>query len=285
MHHHAPHRGQHTVDPRRAPHRSSAGAGHHHARGVIDRRSGVGQPRDEQRELLDTGLPGPARPDTPAQEQRDRVRVCLRRGLGRVAAEPQMPQILVGDTNHLQVLVQHRPIPLPGRQTHREYSHGLSLSGRQSLTTTSHEHHTPGETPNNQPNHADRATSRNRSGNPGEGLRIGELCGLHLIDLHLRENAACGQCRTPHVHICHRPNNPNGAEAKTKHPWRIEDGIVTGGLIKRVSPAVIHTYFDYITTEYPRGTTDHGMLLVQLHGTGGAAAGAGGGAPDAGTCG
>ena len=36
--------------------------------------------------------------------------------------------------------------------------------------------------------------------------------------------------------------------------------------IKRVSPAMIHTYFDYITTEYPRGGTDHGMLLVQLHG-------------------
>jgi hypothetical protein len=69
------------------------------------------------------------------------------------------------------------------------------------------------------------------------GLRIGELCGLHLIDLHLREGAACGQCRTPHVHVCHRPNNPNGAEAKTKHPWRIEDGIVTGGLVKRVSLA------------------------------------------------
>lgn len=25
------------------------------------------------------------------------------------------------------------------------------------------------------------------------GLRIGELCGLHLVDLHLREGAACGQ--------------------------------------------------------------------------------------------
>jgi integrase len=98
------------------------------------------------------------------------------------------------------------------------------------------------------------------------GLRIGELCGLHLIDLHLREGATCGQCRTPHVHVCHRPNNPNGAEAKTKQPWRIEDGTATGGLIKRASPAMIHAYFDYITTEYPRGSTDHGMLLVQLHG-------------------
>jgi len=98
------------------------------------------------------------------------------------------------------------------------------------------------------------------------GLRIGELCGLHLVDLHLRENAACGQCRAPHVHVCHRPGNPNRAEAKTKYPWRIEDGTVVGGLIKRVSPAMVHTYFDYVTTEYPHGV-GHGMLLVQLHGS------------------
>jgi integrase len=98
------------------------------------------------------------------------------------------------------------------------------------------------------------------------GLRIGELCGLHLVDLHLRENAACGQCRCPHVHVCHRPGNPNRAEAKTKHPWRVEAGTVTGGLIKRVSPAMVHTYFEYLTTEYPRGTAGHGMLLVGLHG-------------------
>lgn len=98
------------------------------------------------------------------------------------------------------------------------------------------------------------------------GLRIGELCGLHLADLHLREDAACGQCRAPHVHVCHRPGNPNRAEAKTKHPWRIEDGTVTGGLIKRVSPAMVHTYFDYVTTEHRSVAAGHGMLLVQLHG-------------------
>ncbi|MDT3444006.1 tyrosine-type recombinase/integrase [Pseudofrankia sp. BMG5.37] len=100
------------------------------------------------------------------------------------------------------------------------------------------------------------------------GLRIGELCGLHLVDLHLRENAACGECRSPHVHVCHRPGNPNRAEAKTKHPWRIDDGTVVGGLLKRVSPAMVHTYFDYLTGEYPRGQAGHGMLLVQLHGAG-----------------
>jgi len=83
------------------------------------------------------------------------------------------------------------------------------------------------------------------------GLRIGELCGLHLVDLHLRENAACGQCRSPHLHVCHRLGNPNRARAKTKHPWRVEGATVTGGLIKRVSPAMVHTYFDYVTGEYP----------------------------------
>ncbi|WP_329374605.1 hypothetical protein OG896_32075 [Streptomyces sp. NBC_00669] len=99
------------------------------------------------------------------------------------------------------------------------------------------------------------------------GLRIGELCGLHLVDLHLRENTACGECRAPHVHLCHRPGNPNRAETKTKLPWRIDGGTVTGGLIKQVSPAVVHTYFDYLTCgEYPRETAGHGMLLVQLHG-------------------
>jgi integrase len=97
------------------------------------------------------------------------------------------------------------------------------------------------------------------------GLRIGELCGLHLVDLHLRQDAACGECRHPHLHVCHRPGNPNGAEAKTKHPWRAEQGTITGGLVKRVSPAMVHAYFDYMTGEYPR-ESGHGMLLVQLHG-------------------
>jgi integrase len=99
------------------------------------------------------------------------------------------------------------------------------------------------------------------------GMRIGELCGLHMVDLHLREGAGCGECRSPHVHVCDRPGNLNEARAKTKHPWAVEDGILRGGLIKRVSPAMVHAYFDYVTTEYPRAA-GHGMLLVQLHGDG-----------------
>ena len=38
-----------------------------------------------------------------------------------------------------------------------------------------------------------------------------------------------------------------------------------GGLIRRASPAMIHSYFEYVTTEYPSGV-EHGMLLVQLDG-------------------
>ena len=40
---------------------------------------------------------------------------------------------------------------------------------------------------------------------------------------------------------------------------------MTGGLVKRVSPAMIHTYFDDVTSEYPK-ESEHGMLLVQLAG-------------------
>jgi integrase len=100
------------------------------------------------------------------------------------------------------------------------------------------------------------------------GFRIGELCGLHLADLHLRDGAGCGECRAPHVHVCHRVDNANRAAAKTKHEWTVEDGTVGGGLIRRASPAMIHSYFEYMTTEYPRHEASHGMLLVQLSGAG-----------------
>ena len=43
-----------------------------------------------------------------------------------------------------------------------------------------------------------------------------------------------------------------------------DGGTVTGGLVKRVSPAMVHAYFDYMTSEYPRDRAGHGMLLVQL---------------------
>lgn len=100
------------------------------------------------------------------------------------------------------------------------------------------------------------------------GFRVGELCGLHLADLHLREDAGCGECRAAHVHVCHRAANPNRAAAKTKPGWSVEGGVVCGGLIKRVSPAMVHAYFEYLASEYPRPDPGHGMLLVQLSGAG-----------------
>jgi integrase len=98
------------------------------------------------------------------------------------------------------------------------------------------------------------------------GFRIGELCGLHLGDLHLRSDGLCGDSRTAHVHVCHRWNNINGAAAKSKYVWSVQEGLVSGGLVKRVSPAMVHTYFEYMTTEYPAEAA-HGMLLVQLSGS------------------
>lgn len=99
-------------------------------------------------------------------------------------------------------------------------------------------------------------------------MRIGALTGLYLVDLHLREKAQCGECKSPHVHVCHRWGNPNGAAAKIKPDWRVVDGVVTGGEIYRASPAMISSYFAYMTTEYAGVAGEHGMLLIQLAGPG-----------------
>ncbi|QNT91880.1 transposase A [Streptomyces griseofuscus] len=96
-------------------------------------------------------------------------------------------------------------------------------------------------------------------------MRIGGLTGLHLVDLHLRRDAACGECRDPHVHVCHRAGNQNRAAAKIKPDWRMVDGVITGGEIYRVSPAMISRYFTYMTTEYSVAA-GHGILLIQLNG-------------------
>lgn len=97
-------------------------------------------------------------------------------------------------------------------------------------------------------------------------LRIGGLTGLHLMDLHLRENAACADHPSPHVHVCFRPGNANGAVAKIKPEWRVVDGVVCGGELYRASPAMISSYFAYMTTEYSAHAAGHGMLLIQLAG-------------------
>ncbi|MEU4506930.1 tyrosine-type recombinase/integrase [Streptomyces sp. NPDC024089] len=99
-------------------------------------------------------------------------------------------------------------------------------------------------------------------------LRIGRLTGLHLVDLHLREDASCSDCKSPHLHVCHRWGNPNGSAAKIKPDWALVDGVVTKGEIYRASPAMVSSYFKYMTTEYSKYASGrgHGMLLIQLAG-------------------
>ncbi|MFD6333623.1 hypothetical protein ACFWGI_29130 [Streptomyces niveus] len=48
------------------------------------------------------------------------------------------------------------------------------------------------------------------------GFRTGEMHGLHLCDLHLRDGAACRECRGPHAHVCHRDGLFNGARKMLK---------------------------------------------------------------------
>jgi integrase/recombinase XerD len=52
------------------------------------------------------------------------------------------------------------------------------------------------------------------------GLRVAELCGLHLADLHLVPSAVHLGCRVAgaHVHVLRREDNENGALAKSTWP-------------------------------------------------------------------
>jgi site-specific recombinase XerD len=52
------------------------------------------------------------------------------------------------------------------------------------------------------------------------GLRVAELCGLHLVDLHLVPSASHLGCSVagPHLHVARREDNENGALAKSLWP-------------------------------------------------------------------
>ncbi|MGH3288415.1 MAG: tyrosine-type recombinase/integrase [Streptosporangiaceae bacterium] len=99
------------------------------------------------------------------------------------------------------------------------------------------------------------------------GLRIGELCGLWFCDLHLVQGHACGERAGPHVHVVRRVN-PNGARAKTARPARLVAGIVTGGTVRRASPAMAAAYHEYLIEDYHRlrALAQHDLVLVQLAG-------------------
>ncbi|TWP32184.1 tyrosine-type recombinase/integrase [Leekyejoonella antrihumi] len=63
------------------------------------------------------------------------------------------------------------------------------------------------------------------------GLRVAELCGLHLADLHLLPSAAHLGCQVTgaHLHVVRREDNENGALAKSLWPRTLP---VTTGLVR-----------------------------------------------------
>jgi len=99
------------------------------------------------------------------------------------------------------------------------------------------------------------------------GMRIGELCGLWFSDLHLVAGHGCGERAGPHAHVVRR-FNPNGARAKTARPAALAAGMVTGGTVRRASPATVAAYHEYLAGDYyrVRALACHDMVLVQLAG-------------------
>lgn len=99
------------------------------------------------------------------------------------------------------------------------------------------------------------------------GMRIGELCGLSFCDLHLRRDHPCGERSGPHAHLVKRIN-PNRAAAKRGFPATVMDGIITGGIVRRASPAMVDSYHEYLAEDYHRvrALADSDLVLVQLAG-------------------
>lgn len=99
------------------------------------------------------------------------------------------------------------------------------------------------------------------------GMRIGELCGLSFCDMHLRCDHPCGERQGPHVHVVKR-RNPNHASAKTGAAARIVDGVVTGGTVRRASPAMVDTYHEYLAEDYHgvRALAQSDLVLVHVAG-------------------
>ena len=144
--HHAAHRRQHRVHPPGTTNWRRPRSREHLTRAAVQPgslRAGVPQPRHEQPQMLDPGMPGPARPGAPPQEQHDPARIRPRGQLRAVPPEPDVTQERVRIRNHAQLVVEHRPVPLPGRHRHRERPHpNPPFSCRTAITTTSNKNNT-----------------------------------------------------------------------------------------------------------------------------------------------
>jgi integrase len=71
------------------------------------------------------------------------------------------------------------------------------------------------------------------------GFRIGELCGLHRPTCTCATARRAGSAGRRTCTSATGTGTRTGPRPKTKHPWRVENGMVTGGLIKRASPAML----------------------------------------------
>ncbi|EID81579.1 MULTISPECIES: tyrosine-type recombinase/integrase [Rhodococcus] len=62
--------------------------------------------------------------------------------------------------------------------------------------------------------------------------------------------------------------NPNRAAAKRGFPATVMDGIITGGIVRRASPAMVDSYHEYLAEDYHRvrALADSDLVLVQLAG-------------------
>ena len=88
------------------------------------------------------------------------------------------------------------------------------------------------------------------------GLRVAELCGLHLADLHLLPSAAHLGCQVTgaHVHVVRREDNENGALAKSIWPRVLP---VTSALVR------CHNAYRFVRDEVP-AAAESDYLLVNL---------------------
>lgn len=93
------------------------------------------------------------------------------------------------------------------------------------------------------------------------GLRVGELCGRHLHDLHLTDDPLCGEPVGPHIHICDREQIAPYVRVKVRVPWAVENGVIVGGSIRRVSPQMIHAYYEYQMSERTRRAAATNVFL------------------------
>ena len=171
-----------------------------------------------------------------------------------VAAEPLMPQERIRHGHDLQIPVQHRPVPLPGRQPHRKRPHPLipPVPCLATCTSTSHEHHTHGEPPCDRRKHPARATSCNGPGTPGKGLRRTETAKLDLADWG-RNPAAPEFGRFGMLHVRY------GKAKRGQPPRRRNVASVMGWAVDAVA--------DYVENIRPRfGCAGHPALWVTERG-------------------